>query len=617
MSTDSSPKASSRAVFGLTSAVIGIVLIVILSCAGAAYAYERSYADRMLPGIQVLGVPVDGLSKEDAQKKVNSAIDAALSKGITFIFRGKQVTISNVSGADNPDTAHEVVRYVVDDAVEKAFLYGHETQSAQRLVSAARLRLSSVSVNPDVQVDHDAVLSELQAALAKDVHPATNASLSVDTHADPPIVHITPEQDGVELVMDSVFDTLSHQAAALAFSPIVLGERAVHPTVTSKDLASLDAKIKDVLSRPALTFTSGTDRFPITSSTLAGWISVTSSASGDEVILDPVAFGKDLKTIGASLEKEGKNGGLVSKDGKIVSFSPGSDGIQIDTDAIYQDVVVHWPASSTFPMITRTAPAKLVGEDPEKLGITDLLGVGHSNFSGSPVNRRKNIAHGIELVNGSLIQPGETFSLIKTLGAIDGEHNWLPELVIKGNETKPEFGGGLCQIGTTTFRGALAAGLPIVERANHSYRVRYYEPAGTDATIYDPKPDFRFMNDTANPVFINAYEKGDDVYFEFWGKKDGRVAVQTTPVVSNVVQPPPTKLVESLDLPVGKKKCTETAHAGADAKFDYSVTYASGEVKSETFHSHYKPWQAVCLIGVSKLSSSSTSDGLSSPDATP
>jgi hypothetical protein len=83
------------------------------------------------------------------------------------------------------------------------------------------------------------------------------------------------------------------------------------------------------------------------------------------------------------------------------------------------------------------------------------------------------------------------------------------------------------------------------------------------------------------------------------------------------VQPPPTKLVESLALPVGKKKCTETAHAGADAKFDYTVTYPSGDVKSETFRSHYKPWQAVCLIGVSKLSSTSTTDGLSSPDATP
>ncbi len=186
---------------------------------------------------------------------------------------------------------------------------------------------------------------------------------------------------------------------------------------------------------------------------------------------------------------------------------------------------------------------------------------------------------------------------METLGAIDGAHGWLPELVIKGNETKPEYGGGLCQIGTTAFRGALNVGLPIVERRNHSYRVRYYEPAGTDATLYDPKPDFRFRNDMAHPVLINAYSSGTKVVFEFWGTKDGRVADPIKPRIFNIVQPPPMKLIETTDLPPGQKKCTESAHAGATAEFTYTVTYPNGEVKSEVFRSHYRPWQAVCLVG--------------------
>lgn len=57
-----------------------------------------------------------------------------------------------------------------------------------------------------------------------------------------------------------------------------------------------------------------------------------------------------------------------------------------------------------------------------------------------------------------------------------------------------------------------------------------------------------------------------------------------------------------MDLPVGKEKCTERAHNGADAYFDYKVTYAGGEVKEEKISSHYIPWQEVCLIGVEKLS---------------
>ena len=52
----------------------------------------------------------------------------------------------------------------------------------------------------------------------------------------------------------------------------------------------------------------------------------------------------------------------------------------------------------------------------------------------------------------------------------------------------------------------------------------------------------------------------------------------------------------------GEKKCTEKAHNGADAYFDYSVTYPSGDTKTNRFKSHYVPWQEVCLIG--KISSS-------------
>ena len=84
------------------------------------------------------------------------------------------------------------------------------------------------------------------------------------------------------------------------------------------------------------------------------------------------------------------------------------------------------------------------------------------------------------------------------------------------------------------------------------------------------------------------------------GTKDGRVAKQTTPKVSNIVVPPPTKIIETTDLKPGVKKCTELAHNGADAVFTYTVTMPDGEVKTQVFKSHYKPWQAQCLLGVKK-----------------
>ena len=166
----------------------------------------------------------------------------------------------------------------------------------------------------------------------------------------------------------------------------------------------------------------------------------------------------------------------------------------------------------------------------------------------------------------------------------------------------PEFGGGLCQVGTTMFRAVIACGLPVTMRRNHSYRVVYYEPAGTDATIYDPWPDFRFINDLPTYILIQAKISGDTLSFEFWGTKDGRLVETTKSTIYNIVKPEPTKVIETLDLKPGEKKCTEHAHNGADAYFDYKVTYADDTVKEKRFSSHYVPWQEVCLLGVEKLS---------------
>lgn len=596
------------------SVCVAVLALCILFFGGAMYAYGRMYDNKMFPGVRVLGVHLDGLTKSEAQQAVQSAADAALGKGIRFSYRGKDVSVDPAAIAANPDAGHDLIGFDIDHALDSAYQIGRDPKWQNRLLAFSHLRIASIDVPTDITIDRAALADALRSALKADVHEPANAVLAIDANAKPPVVHITPESDGTELLADDAFDALRHQAETLDFHPIALDGRSMHPTVTTKDLEPLVPKAEGFLQRPSLAFTTEKLQFPIPTSTLAGWISVTGTNGSFEVTLDQNAFAASLKTIAGSIEREGKNGGLNVKDGKIVSFTAGTDGVEIDTAATFKQVLSDWPASSTFPIITRVSPGKLVGEDPEKLGITELLGVGTSNFSGSPVNRRKNIAHGAALVNGSIIQSGETFSLLKTLGPVDGEHKWLTELVIKGNETKPEFGGGLCQIGTTTFRGALASGLPIVERQNHSYRVRYYEPAGTDATIYEPKPDFRFLNDTGHPILINAYLKGDDAFFEFWGTRDGRVTDVGKSRVYNIVAPPPMKLAETLDLAPGKKKCTETAHAGADAQFNYTVTYPNGDVKKESFQSHYRPWQAVCLVGVEKLSASSTSAELPSID---
>ena len=129
-------------------------------------------------------------------------------------------------------------------------------------------------------------------------------------------------------------------------------------------------------------------------------------------------------------------------------------------------------------------------------------------------------------------------SLIAALRPFTLEDGYFPEMVIKGDEIKPEVAGGLCQIGTTTFRAAMNSGLPIVERQNHSLVVNYYnDPSngkpGTDATIYEPAPDLKFLNDTGHYILFEAKMNEDDksLKYTFWGTADGRRGSYSPPIV--------------------------------------------------------------------------------------
>jgi len=608
------PQQNVRVVMTWVSVGLGVFVLLFLMVATALTSYGRLYDHHLFPGLRILSIPVGGMTKEEANKQVQGSVDAALAKGLLFAYKGKSVAL-DVSSA-NPDVSRDLVNYDVAKAVDHAYQYGREKSWLANVQEQIRLRLATLDVAVDTNIDRAGIIDGLQAALKDEVQSPQDAQLVFTTSSSGfPAPTVIGEQRGVTLLLEPAVDALTESAMKLNFQPIEIRDTSTEPLITRPVLEALLPQVEEWLGRPSLSFTYEARRFNIPTSTLAGWISATGSPATMEVTLDAMAFERTMRALAPDIEREGKTGGLEFKDGKVQSFVGGTEGVLMNGSKTIQVVLAQWPATSTFALLTEKTPAKLAGIDPESLGIKELLGVGKSNFAGSPNNRRKNIAHGFELVNGTIVQPGDEFSLITVLGPIDGAHKWLPELVIKGNETKPEFGGGLCQVGTTVFRGTLNAGLPVVERRNHSYRVRYYEPVGTDATIYEPKPDYRFKNDTAHPVYLHAYIKGDDAFVEYWGTKDGRIAdYPEKPRVFNITAPPPMKLIETTDLAPGKKKCTETAHAGADAEFTYKVTYANGEVKSEVFKSHYRPWQAVCLVGVEKKTEAIPAADLGSPD---
>jgi len=296
------------------------------------------------------------------------------------------------------------------------------------------------------------------------------------------------------------------------------------------------------------------------------------------------------------------------ENGDIAFEGAGIKGVRVDLDRLVE-LTKMTLESGVFDIsipVTETPPEILVeDEELKKMGIIDLLAVGESDFSGSSWDRMHNVETGKNRFNGLLIPQGEIFSFNKNLGAVNSATGYVPELVITGQKLSREYGGGLCQVSSTTFRAALLAGLPITERYNHSFAVHYYEPWGTDATIYLGGKDFKFQNDTPGAILIQTTMDRPNriLQFHFYGTRDERKTKLFGPFLSNHVSPLPSRVEVSEKLAPGEKLSLSNAVAGFDAEWTRFVLPSKEFTPSQNiyrFFSRYEPRANWTLIGGEK-----------------
>jgi vancomycin resistance protein YoaR len=582
-----------------TALFIGGIFCLYLIIVGA---YHYNYRGQVFPGVRLDGREVGTLSKDEllnvtAEARANLRVPATVTVKNPVTNETAVVSLKNA--------------YTIDGNALWDATYAQGRSLSQGWTYAPfflRLRGPNLSVAETIHTDS----ARLAEELAKTVNaaawnrPSSDARFVFQQSSSSKafIATIQEGTDGQIVDIDaSVERVIDHLHANTSGSV----DLAVAPTTnarrTTSDLQPLLAKAQQWVNGPVtLARADGTTITTLAVTTFGDWIEVSPSSTPAALQLSAAKASAFFDNLPSTRLQAPTNGSLeVDAENRITKLTPPTRGQTLNLSETLRHLQAALEGNRQATVAIETSYGVFEGPDAERLGIRSFMGIGHSSFAGSPSNRRKNIALGAKKVDSTLVAPDTEFSLLKVLGEIDGEHGWLPELVIKGNKTLPEFGGGLCQIGTTIFRAALNTGLPITERRNHSYRVSYYEPAGTDATIYDPAPDFKFKNDTKNWILATKETTADEVNFLIWGTPDGRVASSSKPVISNIVAPPPKKIIETTEIPVGTTKCTETAHAGATASFNYEVTYGDGQTKKTTFNSVYKPWQAVCLVGVAKV----------------
>tara|TARA_Y100000310_G_scaffold345565_1_gene466702 strand:+ start:7780 stop:9111 length:1332 start_codon:yes stop_codon:yes gene_type:complete len=237
-----------------------------------------------------------------------------------------------------------------------------------------------------------------------------------------------------------------------------------------------------------------------------------------------------------------------------------------------------------------------------KMGIREVITVGESDYSGSPYARRLNIANGLSKFNGTVIEKGEIFSFNETLGPVNSTAGYYKELVILGERTLPEYGGGLCQVSTTAYRGIWEYGFPIEKRRNHSFAVMYYSPQGTDATIYPPHTDMKFANDSPGALLIQTYNDAENrlAYYIYYGTNDNRESEIIGPYVWGRRSAPADKVEYTTAIAPGTTRKAGGRVPGLKAVW-YRVVNKGGKETVEPFFSYYEARPNLLQIGVSDM----------------
>jgi len=475
-------------------------------------------------GIYVAGQNFSGLNEPAAQQKMETFIDQIKNQPIEFNYGNKKWLILPSDLGINFDAKL---------SIQNAYQACHDQNFLVSIFRQLQIVFSHRSLPLVYQLEPQKLNNFIQENLSSLESPAKNATLRYDPQIDDFI--FMPAKPGKIFDRDDLESQFGRHLGFQQKSPIALKLITDKPTVTQDKDNAAKIKAEYVLALAPYQLKNASDTWSIEKQVVSDWLDFVPDKNFPQTIsvsISLAAVSDFLAQLAPAINKPPVDATLSLKDGKVQTFALSQNGQELDitksAQIISQEIL---SGEKEIDLQVEEKEPQITTETLDTLGLTELLGVGSSSFAGSPRNRIYNIGIGAGKINGLIVDPGQEFSVVQALGAIDASTGYLPELVIKENKTIPEYGGGLCQISTTLFRAAVNAGLKITERYPHAFPVHYYNPQGFDATIYPPHPDLRFINDTPNHILIQSKIKGNVITFEIYGTADGRQVKINGPII--------------------------------------------------------------------------------------
>ena len=506
---------------------IGLGLLALLLAAGYAFAVFTVSSQDVPAGTTVAGVDIGGMSTDEAIATLKRELGDAATTAIPVTAGEASTKIRPAKAGLSVDwraTVGQATGMILDPRQLLAHLRG------------------DVSVEPITRTDTDALTAQLDGLAEVAAADAVEPSI---TYTKKATVELTPGTPGASLDEEAAAAAISAAYFHLPYDTLALPMTEIAPTVTDDEARRVVTELAEpAVALPVrlrvLAAQTSSDSAPGATISPAS-LSRTATAI-DEVTIDPVAVAKTLTfaprdgTFAPALdggklheqladaldpvERPGTDAQIVIRNNKPVVVKSKA-GTAVDPDDL---------AAAVLPVLAGSAAADRVAEvaitksqpdfttaEAKALHITEKLSSFRQWFPPAAY-RYQNVGQAARYLNGTIIEPGGTFSMNDTIKERTRANGYTEGYIISGGRFREELGGGVSIITTATWTAGFYAGLERVEQHPHGLYISRYK-AGLEATVAYGLLDLRMRNDTGNGVLITATRYSDGVVIEMWGTK--------------------------------------------------------------------------------------------------
>ncbi len=360
--------------------------------------------------------------------------------------------------------AQDTVLIDVDQAVDAAYSYGRNSSNPfamSRAIKAAQRRRNDIDISKAVQVD-TTYIRDLIDTTAAEVSTDMTESV-VDTDEGTHTITVTIGNPGKKLDTDTLYNLVSTAFAAGNYNDIDFDYTMTYPANVALDRLY------------------------------------------EQLTTDP------------------KNAEYNPDTGEVddaqVGYTPA-----IALDEANQQLAMASPGDTLTFTFNETTP-EITKEQLEAVLFRDTLYSFGSVYDASATGRTTNLRLACQAINGTVLQPGETFSFNDVVGERTAEKGYQEGVIYISGSSEPALGGGICQVASTIYYCAMYADLEIVHREPHMFFVTYV-PGGLDATVYWGSVDFQFKNSTNYPLRIDAEVSGGKVNIALVGTDENHYTIK-------------------------------------------------------------------------------------------